>query len=271
MSEICKQYDYSKSGFYKHLKIEKRRNEEEARALYYIRAIRKSGLMSGARKMKIYLKTFFDFDIGRDRLFNLMKEHDLYCRHYRKKVITSEGRKKDYPNLIKNLEATKFGEVLVSDISYISLKNGKFCYVSVITDLSSRMILGYNVSNNLMTTSIIKTLKNVIRSYKLPQNAIHHSDHGSQYTSHEYTTLLKESGMQISMTGDGKCFDNAVAERIFNTLKNEYAMNSVFHDIKEVKAEMKSAVDSYNNFRIHNSLNNITPRAKYEQLLSKAA
>lgn len=271
MSEICKQYDYSKSGFYKHLKIEKRRNEEEARAVYYIRAIRKSGLMSGARKMKIYLKAFFDFEIGRDRLIKLMKQHDLSCRFYRKKVITSDGHKTAYPNLIKELEVTNFGEVLVSDISYISLHNGKFCYVSVITDLSSRMILGYNVSNNLMTTSIIKTLKNVIRSYKLPQNAIHHSDHGSQYTSHEYTTLLKESGIQISMTGSGKCYDNAVAERIFNTLKNEYAMNSFFHDIKEVKAEMKSAVDSYNNFRIHNSLNNITPRAKYEQLFSEAA
>ncbi len=119
--------------------------------------------------------------------------------------------------------------------------------------------------------SLASTLKNVIKSYKLPQNAIHRSDHGSQYTSHEYTTLLKESGIQISMTGSGKCYDNAVAERIFNTLKNEYAMNSFFHDIKEVKAEMKSAVDSYNNFRIHNSLNNITPRAKYEQLLSEAA
>jgi transposase InsO family protein len=271
MSEICKQYKYSKSGFYKHLKIEKRRNEEEARALYYIRAIRKSGLMSGARKMKIYLKTYFDFDIGRDRLFKLMKQHDLYCRHYRKKVITSDGRKKDYPNLIKNLEVTKFGEVLVSDISYISLQNGKFCYISVISDLCSRMILGYNVSSNLMTSSIIKTTKNVIRSYKLPKNSIHHSDHGSQYTSHEYTGLLNESGIQISMTGSGKCFDNAVAERIFNTLKNEYDMNSVFNNIKEVKAEMKRVVNSYNNYRVHDSLNDITPRAKYEQLLSKTA
>lgn len=265
MSSVCKWYEHCKSGFYNHRKIVEEHNQKEEEALRLIRVIRKSGIMCGARKMKIYLMKFFDFKIGRDKLLDIMRRHNLQCQYYKQHKITSNGKKTNYPLLLDVDKITNFGEAIVTDITYIHLPNGKFCYVSIISDVRTRMILSSHVSDNLLAESSLKALKKALKQYDL-MGAIHHSDHGSQYTSHDYIDYLLKNGLKISMTGEGKCFDNAQAERIFNTLKYEYSFNQTFSSLKEVKLELAAFVESYNNDRIHESLGYKTPREMYEEL-----
>ena len=160
--------------------------------------------------------------------------------------------------------------MIASDITYIHLPGNRFCYATIVSDLYTRMILGYYVSESLMLEGSLKALKMVFKKYKLPSKAIHHSDHGVQYTSKEYTNYLRSKGISISMTGKGKCYDNAKAERIFNTLKHEYGFKNTFRNIKEVRSELNHFVNNYNNLRIHESLGYKTPREVYE-LNKKAA
>lgn len=270
MEELCNWYEHSKSGFYQHREVEMRRLTVEEDSLFYIRIIRKSGIMCGARKMKIYLMKIYGFKIGRDRLLEIMKKHNLLCCYYKKGVATSTGKQSDYPNLLKGREITEFGEVLVTDITYIHLPDKRFCYASVISDVKSRLILGYYVSETLMVEGSMKALKLALSNFNIREGAIHHSDHGVQYTSIEYTNYLISKGIQISMTGDGKCYDNAQAERIFNTLKYEYGFKETFNSLKAVRVDLALFVDSYNNVRIHQSLGYMTPREMYESLTQAA-
>jgi len=270
MSDACSFVNRSKSGFYKRIKESSKRQHEEEKVLEYIKEIRKSGINCGARKMQVYLDRFFGYRIGRDKLFSLMAKHNLQCRYYKQKIITSNGRKSEYPNLLKDRETTKFGECLVTDITYIRLPNGRFCYASIISDVKTRMILGHHVSDNLLVEGSMKALVNALKNKNIPKGAIHHSDHGVQYTSYDYTSYLKSRGMKISMTGSGKCYDNAQAERIFNTLKYEYGFKDIFSSLKEVRKELSKFVEIYNNIRIHNSLGNITPKEMYESLIRAA-
>ncbi|MCK4956615.1 MAG: IS3 family transposase [Candidatus Cloacimonetes bacterium] len=260
---ICRWFNVSKSGFYKHLKIELKRRDIEETVVRHLYTLRKSGIMCGARKAQIYLSKYFSTEIGRDRLFDIMEKNDLQCCYYKKRKLTSNGRKSDFPNLLKERPITCFGEAIATDITYIHLPNNKFCYISIISDIKTRMILGYNISKNLLVDSSLKALKMVLKKFKLPANAIHHSDHGVQYTSNEYTKYLINNGMQISMTGKAKCYDNAQAERIFNTLKHEYGFKKVFNGIQDVKSEFKLFLQSYNKQRIHAALGYKTPYEVY--------
>jgi len=270
ISDVCKFLNISKSGFYKHREVLDRRKNEEEIILYYIMLLRHAGIMCGARKMRIYFKKFFDYDIGRDKLLSIMGKHDLHCRYYKQRIQTSNGHRSNYPNLLKNSEITRFGEAIVTDITYIHLPNGRFCYASVISDVRTRLILGWHVSSTLMVEGSMKALLMALKQFDIPSGSIHHSDHGVQYTSHEYTSFLKSKGIQISMTGNGKCYDNAQAERIFNTLKHEYGFKECFESLQSVRKEMRLFVKSYNDVRIHAALDYQTPREVYE-LLCEAA
>jgi putative transposase len=264
MQDVCDWFSRSKSGFYKHLKVAEKRQQHEEKALFYMKQVRRSGIMCGARKMQVYLEKFFDFKIGRDRLFEIMDRYNFQCRYYKRSTVTSIGRKSNFSNLIKDLEINYFGQVIASDITYIHLPGNRFCYVTIVSDLHTRMILGYYVSETLMLEGSLKALKMAIKKYQLSLGSIHHSDHGVQYTSKEYTAYLTSKSIRISMTGKGKCYDNAQAERIFNTLKHEYGFKVTFRNINEVRTELNSFVQNYNNVRIHEALGYKTPKEVYK-------
>ena len=273
IAEVCKWYGYCKSGYYKHRKIEHLRQKEDERILHHIRIIRRSGIMCGARKMQYYLEIFFHYRVGRDRLFRIMEKHNLQCGYYKKHKATSTGKKSNFPYLIKDIKITKFGQVIVSDITYIHLPGDKFCYITIVSDLKTRLILGYNVSDSLALEGALSAVKMAVKNYGdhfIPYKTIHHSDHGVQYTSGDYTGYIKSEKIKISMTGKGKCYDNAKAERVFNTLKHEYGFKKTFTSIKEVRSEMKQFVENYNNVRIHQALYYKTPVQVYEEFKKSA-
>jgi len=127
-----------------------------------------------------------------------------------------------YPNLIKDIDINRAEQVWASDITYIRTKEG-FMYLSLITDVYSKQVVGYQLSDNLKPINCINALKDAIKSRKYPERSlIHHSDRGLQYCCPDYTDILESNHIGISMTTKHDPYENAVAERINGTLKNEF-------------------------------------------------
>jgi putative transposase len=187
--------------------------------------------------------------IGRDKLFSLLRSEDLLVHRKRKYAITTDSNHpfKKYKNLIKGVEIKRVNQVWVSDITYLRYQD-KFCYLSLITDVYSRKIVGYHVNTTLELEGTMKALK---EAYKHGTPEVHHSDRGSQYCSYRYTRELKKKEVKISMTEDGNCYENAIAERINGILKNEFNLNTNFTSIKQVKKATKQAIEIYNAERPH--------------------
>ena len=172
-----------------------------------------------------------------------------------------------YPDLIRDYLPDAPCRLYVSDITYIPYwldpETGeyRFCYLALVTDSFTKEIVGYKVAPTLEAKYAIEALEMALahgNAYDLTK-LIHHSDRGVQYASYAYTDILKSHGISISMTESGNPKDNAVAERVNNTIKNELLKGMQFSSIDEVKTAVDAAVDFYNNERPHLSLDGMTP------------
>jgi len=144
--------------------------------------------------------------MGRDKFFDLLGRNNLLNtrRRYRTRTTFSFHHFHKYPNLIKELTPNRPNQVIVSDITYIWLKETEsFSYLFLITDMYSRKILGYCISEDLKTKSAMKALRMARSNMSDTKGCIHHSDRGIQYCSHEYTKYLRKNDMAISMTENG--------------------------------------------------------------------
>lgn len=206
-------------------------------------------------------------NIGRDKLFRLLKERNMQSKLYRrfKKTTNSNHKLPVYPNLIKGMKIQAANQVWVSDITYIRLVPNKFCYLFLVSDLFSRKVLGYAVKPTLSTEGAEEALQMALAYAKPKAGFIHHSDHGVQYCSKNYVTLLERHGAVISMTGPDRCYDNAVAERINGILKQEFGLGATFPNIKAVWLLAVDSINIYNNERLHFSLDLQTPSNIYEE------
>tara|TARA_R110002050_G_C8897985_1_gene509926 strand:+ start:922 stop:1677 length:756 start_codon:yes stop_codon:yes gene_type:complete len=187
--------------------------------------------------------------LGRDRLFDLLRERDMLVKRIRNYAITTDSNHpfKIYDNLIKTMNISRVNQLWVSDITYVRV-NHKFCYLSLVTDVFSRKIVGYHLNESLKLEGPLKALQMALKEAK-PE--YHHSDRGSQYCSYRYTNELKKYNVKISMTQDGNCYDNAVAERVNGILKQEFDLSNTFKSKKEANKLIKQAVHNYNFFRPH--------------------
>ena len=206
--------------------------------------------------------------IGRDALFTLLRNNTLLIQRKRSRFSTTNSNhgNKIYPNLIKDLTVAKPNQVLISDITYIR-RLGVFCYLSVVSDLYSRKILGYYVSDNLSLDGPLKALKGSLRQLNDNEKKcmIHHSDRGIQYSSFRYTDTLKSHKIQISMSAKGNPYDNAVMERIIGILKQEFLLDQTFENIESIRKAVREAVTIYNEERPHLSLAYKTPTMVYNE------
>ena len=133
-------------------------------------------------------------------------------------------------------------------------------YLNLITDVYSKQVVGYQLSDNLKTINCINALKDAIKSRKYPERSlIHHSDRGFQYCSPDYTETLESNHIDISMTTKHDPYENAVAERINGTLKNEFDLGDRLPDQKHAEREINKAIWIYNNLRPHESCSYLTP------------
>lgn len=174
-----------------------------------------------------------------------------------------------YPNIAKDMVIETPEQLWVSDITYIKTLQGN-CYLNLITDAYSRKIVGYAIQDNMEAESMIKAYKKAIagREHKQIQT-IHHSDRGLQYCSKEYVSLSVNNGFRISMTENGDPYENALAERMNRTLKEEFGLGEILKT-KEIAYKMvEEAVFLYNNLRPHCSLNYQTPQEVHKKIPDK--
>ena len=215
--------------------------------------LRKEHPGCGLEKMYYTLNPPF---IGRDRFIELFMDLGFRIKKRINYKRTTYAVASKYTNLIKGLVISAPSVVWQSDITYYDV-NDKFYYVVFIIDVYTKIIVGYTVSDNMRATANLKALEMALVSYKAP--LIHHSDRGGQYIYTEYIQLLEANNCKISMCKSSQ--DNAYAERINRTIKEEYLDHWKPSDYKQLNIDTKRAVEHYNNKRIHNNLERIKPTA----------
>lgn len=250
---------------------------QESLVVDYINEVREHDPGMGTVKIwNLYKKEFEGNDpMGRDRFMQVASKYNLKLRKKCSKVPRTTDSSHDlplYPNLVKEMIPEAPNEIWVSDITYIAYHNPqtgehKFSYLSLIMDAYSKEIKGWSLGPNLRTVYPLSALDMAIKT--LPdkgqaKHLIHHSDRGSQYASSKYISMLKKYQIEPSMTESGDPKDNAQAERINNTMKNELLYGKIFYSIEEIRESVSRAVDFYNNRRPHMSLNMLTPREASE-------
>jgi hypothetical protein len=198
--------------------------------------------------------------IGRDTFLVILAAAGLLRRPRKWRVRTTDSRHgwRRYPNVIRGVKAAYPFHILVADITYLYVGTG-FCYVSLITDLYSRKIVGYAISDSLAATGNLRALRMAIRHIPPGRTWIHHSDCGSQYCSEKYTKMVTKHGGTISMTETDHAAENAVAERVNGILKMEFHMNRKFRSFHEAAKALKETVRIYNTQRPHMCLQFRTP------------
>lgn len=237
--------------------------------LEYIRAIREKDPGLGGSKLWYMYRRDFEGNnpVGRDRFADIVDRHNLKVRFRVRKPRTTDSTHglPTYPNIVKDFIPTAPNQLWVSDITYITIWADAYhyihCFLSLILDAYTEEIVGWSVGPTLSTQYPVEALRMALKRIKGAENIslIHHSDRGCQYASSEYVKLLKDHHIRISMTETGDPKDNAQAERINNTMKNELLKGMKFSCIEEVIAAVSRAVDFYNNERPHMSINMMTP------------
>jgi transposase InsO family protein len=218
----------------------------------------------GTRKLHFLIKPALDqqgIKCGRDKLNAILKHEGMLVKKKKNYLRTTNSYHRFYkqPNLIKDTEIKRAEQVWVSDITYIRTNEG-FLYLSLITDAYSKQIVGYQLSDNLKTVNCISALKTAIKNRKYPDRSlIHHSDRGFQYCSPDYIETLEKNHINISMTTKHDPYENAVAERINGTLKNEFDLDDSLPDQKHAQREIDKSICVYNYLRPHESCNYLTP------------
>jgi len=201
--------------------------------------------------------------MGRDKLGELLRRHGMLVgrRHNRTRTTNSLHAYRRHPNLAKDAVADAPNRIWVSDITYVPVGTG-FSYLSMVTDACSRKIVGWHLSEDLSAKGCLRALEMAIAGCcggKPPQGLIHHSDRGVQYCCHAYTKLLKAHKARISMTQDGDPYENALAERMNRTIKEEMLQdrNQLRH--RQAELAVAAAIGAYNAERPHASLDFRTP------------
>ena len=268
ISNVCKSFDMKRDSYYKYRSRCHKRSVNKSMILELVKQERKHQSRVGTRKLYKALKPTFEIQnlkIGRDSLFDLLRNKNLLIRrkHATCKTTNSYHRFHKYNNLIKNMIITAPNQVWVADITYIRTIKG-FCYLALITDLYSRKILGYDLSNTLELTGCLGAFKRAHRTARPSSGLVHHSDRGFQYCSNIYVQELKKHGVLLSMTEENHCYENAVAERVNGILKDEFYLDQCFTDIEKAKIATKNAIKIYNSKRLHLSLNYRTPNMVFE-------
>jgi putative transposase len=214
-------------------------------------AIRAEHPGCGIEKMYYTLKPSF---LGRDKFIDLFMR--LGFRLQRKKNFrrTTYSHASKFKNLIQGKLVAAPCVIWQSDITYIDVE-GKFYYAVFIIDVYTKMIVGFSVSDNMRVEANLEALRRALKNHKAPQ--IHHSDKGSQYHCKQYMDILLVNQTKISM-GE-KAQDNAYAERINKTMKEEYLSKQTIRTFAELKDKLSKNVKQYNTRRLHNHLGRMTP------------
>lgn len=263
ISKLSQAFGMQRDAYYKFQRRNRRSEATKAIVLALVNERRKDQPREGAKKMhKAFKDEFIEkgIKLGRDALFDLLREMDMLVKRKRSYVKTTNSYHKfhKYNNLVKDLEITHTNQVWVSDITYIRLTHGH-CYLALITDAYSRKIVGYDISDSLELAGCLRALNRALWQARPEPGLIHHSDRGLQYCSNQYVEQLQKHDIRISMTEENHCYENAMAERVNGILKDEFYLDQTFSNTELVKKASQNAIRIYNTKRLHLSLGYKTP------------
>ncbi len=267
LTTISHCFGLKRDAYYKYKSRADMRLKLEQQIKNIVSKKRKSLPREGVRKLMKSLNQEFtnaNLKVGRDTLFNVLRKHNMLTLRKKTSARTTNSyhRFYKYNNIIKDMEVTRPNQVWVSDITYIRTIKG-FCYLALITDMYSRKIVGYDISDSLELKGCVRALKKAIYQAKDINGLIHHSDRGIQYCSNQYTQILKRKMIDISMTQENHCYENAMAERVNGILKDEFYLDQTFDNVAHAKRAAKNAINLYNEIRLHLSLDFKTPNMVY--------
>jgi putative transposase len=261
--QLCEGFGMKRDAYYKYQRRNKQVVATKSIVLSMVNERRIDLPREGCKKMhKAFIDEFLErgIKLGRDRLFDILREMDMLVKRKRSYVKTTNSYHKfhKYNNLIKDLIINRPNQVWVSDITYIRLTQGH-CYLALITDAYSRKIVGYDISNSLELAGCLRALKMALWHVRPGQGIIHHSDRGLQYCSNQYVEQLQKHNIRISMTEENHCYENAMAERVNGILKDEFYLDQNFSNVELAKKTCDNAIRIYNTKRLHLSLGYKTP------------
>jgi transposase InsO family protein len=197
------------------------------------------------------------WDVGHRRVGRIMREDNLLCLRRRKFVAAttdSNHNLRVYPNLAGGMKLTGIDQLWIADITYIRLEM-EFIYLAVVLDAFSRRVIGWALDRHLEDDLAIAALEMAFRRRGSPPGLTHHSDRGVQYASKDYTGLLKEHAVRISMSRSGNPYDNATCESFMKTLKYEEVYRQEYRDLADARCCIERFLEKvYNGKRLHSAL-----------------
>jgi putative transposase len=209
------------------------------------------------------------WQVNHKRVYRIMREDNLLCVRRRKFVVTTDSHHafRIYPNLAQSLMLTGVNQLWVADITYIRLQE-EFVYLAVILDAYSRRVIGWALDRTLEAELTVAALRMALARRNATADLVHHSDRGVQYASTQYTELLGEHGIQISMSRKANPWDNAACESFMKSLKYEEVYRNEYRDLSEARTSIYEFLDKvYNRRRLHSALGYVPP-AEFEAKLA---
>lgn len=265
---MCRMLGVSRSGYYAHQKrgITQRQREDLA-LVPLIHAEHKQHTRGCGSRTIVGALREQGHRIGRRRAKRLMSEENLVCRLKRRHVVTTQSKHDDRvaPNLLdRGFEPAAPNRAWAGDITYLLTKNG-WAYLAALLDVGTRKVVGWAVGPTMDCELVLSALERAVRDRQPPPGLIHHTDRGVQYTCHAYQAALAERDLVCSMSRKGNCWDNALVESFFSTLKRELPNEQPFEDWRDAERAVFAYVEAhYNTHRRHSALGYVSPN-EYER------
>ncbi len=260
---LCKVLEIKRSGYYHWQKRRTtQRSTEERRFLELISKHHK--LSKGIYGLlKIYRAIGKEgIIVSKKRIHRLMKKYNIHSKTARKfKVTTKQGKAAEFsPNILNRVfQATRENEVWTSDITYVWTQEG-WLYLAIVQDIFNREQIGWSIMEKMTADIVVNAIKMAVTNRNPGQQVIFHSDRGSQYTSNKVRSLLNQYKFKQSMSSNGNCYDNAITETFFSTIKKELIYLTKFETKEQAKKEIFEYIEIfYNRQRLHSSLNYLSP------------
>ena len=260
----CRLLSLSRSSYYLQPKGE---SVENLALMRRIDEIYLSHPYFGSRRMTYVLKAE-GHQVSRHRVRRLMRLMGIQAIHPKPKTSLGNKEHTVYPYLLRDLSIDRSNQVWCTDITYIPMKRG-FMYLTAIMDWHSRKVLSWRLSNTLDARFCVEALEEALQIYGKPE--IFNTDQGAQYTSEEFTKVLKNHGIKISMDGKGRWMDNVMIERLWRSVKQECVYLQEFDSIKELKKSLKNWFEFYNHERPHATFDGRKPSDVYYRDINKLA
>ncbi len=214
----------------------------------------------GTRRMRGALMKRYGLKVGRDRIKKLMHILGIEAIYPKKNLSCANSAHKKYPYLLRGVTINRPNQVWSIDVTYIRLKRG-FVYLVAIIDWHSRYVLSWKLSTTLDRRFCIEALNEAIANYGTPE--IFNSDQGVQFTSDDFTQILKDNEIKISMDGKGRALDNVFVERLWRTVKHEDVYINEYRTVRDCHQGLTDFFKRYNCLREHQSLDYNYPEEIY--------